>query len=141
MKKIILAALMCIAGAAYALPNQLKDTVLKDSKCEYKLSDAQAGLKNMTRVAFVPRHQSEDGIRTFGFFLYHNPTNANAKSIDAMTLVLLDKRVADKQLTLMVVYRVGSNKSLLYVREMKDDGKLLSPCFSKRLEDNPTQSE
>lgn len=139
MKKIVLAVLMAVGmmGTAYAGVPTSTTVTSSDAQCKYKLSDARAGLKDLTLVGFSPRGESEDHNRVFGIMVYHNAKSKSAESVDALALVMIDK-AANKQLTFAVVY-VGPEKSVVFKREMKD-GKEPGPCFTKTLQDTPKES-
>lgn len=135
MKKLLLSLFILagLAGISLASP-QSNHVVSSEAQCKYKLSDANAGLKDLVAVAFAPKQTSPDGNMQLGFILYHNPTSADAQSVDAMELVVLDKRQPDKALTFMVIY-VGPQKSTVFQRDIKNN--VPGPCFQKSLQDNP----
>lgn len=144
MKRVLLSVfmLMGLMGVSFAQQSASlsKGSAVSDAHCALKLADARAGLKGLEVVGFAPRSQSADGNRVVGFMMYHNPASKDAKSVDALALVLTDKTMPDKELTFLVVY-IGPKQSVVYKREIKEkDGKqALGPCFQKTLEDNPQQ--
>lgn len=136
MKKLILAVLMAVGMVGVANATEAPAPTAATAQCKYKLEDARAGLKNYTIAGFVPRAQSEDGNRVLGMTLYHNPASANKDSVDAIALVLVDKQ-AQKELTFAVVY-IGPKKSVVFKRKL--NGKELTACFEKTLQDNPKEN-
>lgn len=143
MKKILLVLTLVAFGAsAQASVTTLETTspLVVDAHCKYKLSDARAGLESYKAVAFRKIDESPDKTKVAGFVLYHNPKNEDPKSVDAITLVVLDLQ-NKKELTLLVTYRYG-NQMVIYEREKKKvlekqpDGTLqpkerLGFCFNR----------
>ena len=141
MKKVLFAVVMVmgmlnISGAAtyQVAPGD----GAPEAQCKYTVVDARAGLKKFVQAGFVPREQSPDGNFQLGAMFFHDPASKVADSVEAMTLIIVDKREPDKELLLMVVY-IGPKQSVLYKRELKQKGtgKALGPCFEKSVEDNP----
>ena len=134
MKKILLSILMLIgmSSVSFATPSHIGTN---DSQCRYKLVDARAGLNGFAAVGFVEKQKFEDGNKQMGFFIYHNPKSTDPKSVDAIVLVLLDKRAPDQELTFVVIYP-GPKQSIVFKREIRAGNKL-GPCFEKSLQNNP----
>ena len=143
MKRVILAAAMVlgmlgVSRADVTTSTPVVKTAQSEAQCKYKLADARAGLKGLATVGFIPRQQSEDGNRVLGFQVYHNPASKDSESVDALALVLVDKQ-ENKEMTFIVIY-IGEKKSVVFKREVGKDGKNVSPCFERTLEDNPKEN-
>lgn len=139
MKKILLSILILCGLSSVGLastPPAKHSVQVSNAECAYTVFDVMAGLQKFVPVSFVERSKSPDGNKKMGFVLYHNPASSNEKSIDAMALMIVDRRFPDKQLVLVVIY-IGPQKSTVFKREIKNDGKELGACFVKSLEDNP----
>lgn len=142
MKRVVLAVfmLMGMLGASFGSTAEPVKAAVSDAQCKYKLADARAGLKVLVPVGFAPREQSADGNRQVGVMFFHNPASKDSQSVDAMTLIMVDKRAPEKELTLLVVY-IGPKQSVVFKREIKQGkaGQALGPCFERTLEDNSKQ--
>jgi len=154
MKRIMLVAamLMGMLGVAHARVQRSTtststgievgtiDVSGSDAQCKYTLADARSGLRGLVPSGFVPRQQSQDGNRVLGLMFFHNPASADPESADAVALVMRDKRIPDKELTLVVFYP-GPKQTVIYKREIKPDGKTLGACFERVVAENTQKSK
>lgn len=133
MKRAFLAVVIALLGAQgfKTVPDQ-KVTTKTVAQCQYTLKDAQAGLKSFVQVDFVVRKESEDGNMQLGLVLLHNPKNADSTSIDAIQVVVRDKRAPGKEVVFVVSYNDGKTATT-YKRVIKDD-KTMTDCFTKEIE-------
>lgn len=126
--KTLLFAITIIMGfgtaAIASVPQQVKE-------CKYDVKDASIGLANFVIIDFIPKQVSEDGNMKMGYLLYHNPQNSNESSVNAMKLVIVNKKAPGSELVLVVIY-TNDDKNIIFERAMSKDGKSVTSCFTKR---------
>ena len=122
MKRLLL--LLCLLG------NYANASVkAPEPKCQYTVEDARSGLKDYAIMGFVLREESADKNTKYGFMLYHNPKSNNPKSLDAMTLIMTDKKYPNTEMTFMVIYNYDGT-DVIFQRQIINNAKL-GQCFDK----------
>lgn len=136
MKKLLLtvAALGMFSGAPFVLsPGERPPAKapVAAAQCKYTLDDARAGLTGLDFVGFIPKKQIDED-KVMGLVVYHSAKSADPESVDAISLVVRDKTIPGKELTLFVSYPQVDGSLLIFKREIKNDK--LGPCFEKEVE-------
>lgn len=111
------------------------DYIQDSEKCQYTLSDAMSGVKDFVVTGFIEKEKTPDGKLVLGLVLYHDPKNANAKSVDAISLVAVEDD--EVKVIFLVSYYNSASKSLTtYSRQIKivDGKQTLGQCFDKKTE-------
>jgi hypothetical protein len=143
MNKLIISIALFVSvlglnGVGVASNNESSVSAPQQEECKYLVSDAILGLKTFAIIKFVPKKTSADGKLVMGMALYHNPASANKESVDAVSILIINKESHDDAHVVLLVsyYNAEVQETTTFVRRIGNDVDKQAPshCFDKTIE-------